>query len=77
MEFFHKMLSYAFLTIRAQFTRKFDAAVYVFLFTVSYNERNNFAKTSLREALHQINFILWFFELKTCKDNSNVNKSKF
>ena len=32
--------------------------LYVFLFTVSKNERYNFAKTSLREALHQIKFIL-------------------
>ena len=33
-------------------------------------------KTSLWEALHQINLILWFFGFKTCKDNSYVNKLK-
>ena len=32
--------------------------LYVSLFTVPENERNNFAETSLREALNQINFIL-------------------
>ena len=32
--------------------------LYVFLFTMYYNKRNTFAKTSLLDALHQIHFIL-------------------
>ena len=48
--------------------------LYVFLFIVFQNECINFSKTSLWEAVHQINLILWFYGFKTCKDNSYVNK---
>ena len=70
-ENFHKMLNYAFLKIQAQCARNL-MWLFVYLFTVSKNERNNFAKTSLREALLKKNFILWFFGLKTYKDNCYV-----
>ena len=73
--FFHKMLNYAFFKIQAQYARKCDAAV-CFLFTVSYDERNNIAKSSLRESLHQINIILWFFgvnNVKTTAMRINLN----
>ena len=56
LDILHKILNYAVLKIQTQQTLKFDAVV-CFLITVYCNERNNFAKTSLRDALHQINFM--------------------
>ena len=66
LDILHKILNYAVVKIQTQQTLKFDAAV-CFLITVYWNERNNFAKTCLRDALHQINFIFLFFGLKNVK----------
>ena len=48
--------------------------VLLFCFSSSKIYLNKFCKAYQQKVLHQIKFILWFFGLKTCKDDSDLQK---
>ena len=59
--------------IHAKWERKITH-VWLFCFAPSKIYLNKFCKMCQEKALHHIKFILWFFGLKTCKDDCYLQK---
>ena len=68
-----KMYNSVLVLIHAKWERKITH-VWLFCFAPSKIYLNNFCKMCQQKAFHPIKFILWFFGLKTCKDDCYLQK---